>query len=176
MHIATSSGLLFLKGVRGSTYPDSGLCEVGPHRDLLSGAHVRIPVPLESGFQLLQLLAGEVSPLPSLFLFLRLIRVSIVTSLLDRSLLFWEDEIWVDIWLQTYLLSSRLKHMQTNRRSLSRFIARVVGVDCAATNATRKCADTFCAEYPNYCFVWKVQAPIKQPQLTAPTSTSDKLK
>lgn len=73
------------------SYPDSGLGEVGPHRDLLPGAHVRVSVPLESGFQLLQLLAGEVSPLPSLLLFLGLIRISIVTSLLDRPLLFWGE-------------------------------------------------------------------------------------
>lgn len=52
-------------------YPDSGLGEVGPHGDLLPHAHVRVAVPLESGFQLLQLLAGEVGPLPPLLLLLR---------------------------------------------------------------------------------------------------------
>jgi len=50
------------------THPDAGLCEVGPHGDLLAGAHVRVSVPLEGGLQLLQLLAGEVSPLPPLLL------------------------------------------------------------------------------------------------------------
>lgn len=73
------------------SYPDPGLREVGPHCDLLSGAHVRVSVPLESGFQLLQLLAGEVSPLPSLFLFLGLVDIPIVASLLDRPLLFWGE-------------------------------------------------------------------------------------
>lgn len=51
-------------------YPDSGLGEVGPDGDLLPRRHVRVAVPLESGFQLLQLLAGEVSPLPPLPLLL----------------------------------------------------------------------------------------------------------
>ena len=49
-------------------YPDPGLGEVGPHGDLLPGAHVRVAVPLEGGLQLLQLLAGEVGPLPPLLL------------------------------------------------------------------------------------------------------------
>lgn len=53
------------------THPDSCLGEVGPHRDLLSGAHVRVAVPLERGFQLLELLAGKMSPLPPLFLLQR---------------------------------------------------------------------------------------------------------
>lgn len=53
------------------THPDPGLCEVGPHGDLLPRAHVRVAIPLESGLQLLQLLAGEVGPLPPLPLLLR---------------------------------------------------------------------------------------------------------
>jgi len=73
------------------SYPDPRLGEVGPHRDLLPGAHVRVAVPLESGLELLELLAGEVSPLPSLLLFLGLIRVSIVAFLLDGPLLFWGE-------------------------------------------------------------------------------------
>lgn len=48
------------------THPDSRLGQVGPHRDLLPRAHVRISVPGEGGFQLLQLLGGEVRPLPPL--------------------------------------------------------------------------------------------------------------
>lgn len=52
------------------SYPDSGLGEVGPDRDLLPRRHVRVAVPLESGFQFLQLLAGEVSALPPLPLLL----------------------------------------------------------------------------------------------------------
>lgn len=50
------------------SYPHSCLCQVGPDRDLLPGAHVGVAVPLERGFQLLELLAGEVSPLPPLLL------------------------------------------------------------------------------------------------------------
>lgn len=50
-------------------YPDSGFSQVGPDSNFLPGAHVRIAVPLESGFQLLELLAGEVSSLPALLLF-----------------------------------------------------------------------------------------------------------
>lgn len=53
------------------THPDPGLCEVGPHGDLLPRAHVRVAIPLESGLQLLQLLAGKVGSLPPLPLFLR---------------------------------------------------------------------------------------------------------
>lgn len=52
------------------SYPDSGLGEVGPDRDLLPRRHVRVAVPLEGGLQFLQLLAGEVSPLPPLPLLL----------------------------------------------------------------------------------------------------------
>lgn len=48
------------------TYPDSSLRQVGPHGNFLSGAHVRVPVPGERRFQLLQLLRSEVRPLPSL--------------------------------------------------------------------------------------------------------------
>ena len=54
-------------------YPDPSLSEVGPHCDLLSGAHVWVAVPLEGGLQLLELLAGEVSPLPPLLLLQRAI-------------------------------------------------------------------------------------------------------
>lgn len=50
------------------SYPDSCLRQVGPDCNLLSGAHVWITVSLESGFQLLELLAGEVCPLPPLLL------------------------------------------------------------------------------------------------------------
>ena len=50
------------------SYPDACLRQVGPDGDLLPGAHVRVAVSLESGFQLLELLAGEVRPLPPLLL------------------------------------------------------------------------------------------------------------
>lgn len=50
----------------GRTHPDPGLREVGPHGYLLPRAHVRVAIPLEGGLQLLQLLAGKVSPLPPL--------------------------------------------------------------------------------------------------------------
>ena len=50
------------------TDPDSGLGEVGPGGDLLAGRHVRVPVALERGLELLQLLAGEVRPLSTLSL------------------------------------------------------------------------------------------------------------
>lgn len=53
------------------THPDPCLREVGPHCDLLPGAHVGVAVPLERGLQLLELLAGEVSPLPPLLLLQR---------------------------------------------------------------------------------------------------------
>ena len=57
------------------THPDSGLGDVGPHGDLLPGAHVRVPVPREERLQLLQLLRGEVRPLPPLPLVLVLLRL-----------------------------------------------------------------------------------------------------
>lgn len=50
--------------------PDSGFRKVGPHGDFFASGHVWVAVSLESGFQLLQLLASEVSPLPALPLLL----------------------------------------------------------------------------------------------------------
>lgn len=50
------------------SYPDSCLRQVGPDCNLLPGAHVWVTVSLESGFQLLELLTGEVRPLPPLLL------------------------------------------------------------------------------------------------------------
>lgn len=65
------------------SYPDSCLCQVGPDCNLLPGAHVWITVSLESGFQLLQLLAGEVRPLPPLLLFERAVfRVGVIRLVL----------------------------------------------------------------------------------------------
>jgi len=57
------------------TDPDSGLGQVGPGGDLLSGRHVRVPVALERGLELLQLLTGEVSSLSSLPLCLLVTRL-----------------------------------------------------------------------------------------------------
>ena len=57
------------------THPDSGLGDVGPHGDLLPGAHVGVSVPREERLQLLQLLRGEVRPLPPLPLVLVLLRL-----------------------------------------------------------------------------------------------------
>lgn len=65
------------------THPDPGLCEVGPHGDLLPRAHVRVAIPLESGLELLQLLAGEVGPLPPLPLLLRGVVRRVVVLVLD---------------------------------------------------------------------------------------------
>ena len=48
------------------THPDSGLGEVGPGWDLLSGRHVRVAVPLEGRLELLQLLGREVRALTAL--------------------------------------------------------------------------------------------------------------
>jgi len=48
------------------TDPDSDLGEVSPRGDLLARRHVRVAVALERGFQVLQLLAGEVRPLSTL--------------------------------------------------------------------------------------------------------------
>ena len=75
------------------SYPNSGLGQVGPHRDFLPGAHVRVTVPLESGFQLLQLLAGEVSPLPPLLLFLGIVRVAVIAPVFSAPLLFCVSQI-----------------------------------------------------------------------------------
>lgn len=58
-------------------HPHARLREVGPHRDLLPHAHVGVAVPLERGFQLLQLLACEVRALPPLlFLLGRVLRAA----------------------------------------------------------------------------------------------------
>lgn len=70
------------RGGRLGTHPDPGLCEVGPHGYLLPRAHVRVAVALESGLQFLQLLAGEVGPLPPLPLLLgRVVRRVVVLVL-----------------------------------------------------------------------------------------------
>lgn len=53
------------------SYPDSGFRKVGPHGDFFASGHVRVAVSLESGLQLLQLLAGEVRALPPLLLLQR---------------------------------------------------------------------------------------------------------
>lgn len=69
------------------THPDSSLSEVGPDGDLLAGAHVRVAVALEGGLQLLQLLAGEVGPLPPLLLLQRAVLcVGLVRLVLVRLL------------------------------------------------------------------------------------------
>lgn len=62
------------------THPDSGLGEVGPHADLLPGAHVGVAVPREQRLQLLQLLRGEVSPLAPLPLLLAVLVQAVVVA------------------------------------------------------------------------------------------------
>ena len=54
--------------IRQSLYtdPDSDLGEISPRRDLLSCGHIRVAVPLERGFQVLQLLTRKVSTLSTL--------------------------------------------------------------------------------------------------------------
>ena len=59
------------------THPDSWLGDVGPHGDLLPGAHVGVPVPREQRLQLLQLLRREVRPLPPLPLVLVFLRLGV---------------------------------------------------------------------------------------------------
>lgn len=78
-----------------TTYPDSGLGEVCPHGYFFSGAHIRVTVPLESSFQLLQLLAGEMSPLPPLLLLFRIIRVPVIAPLFCAPLLLCGSQIKV---------------------------------------------------------------------------------
>lgn len=70
-----------------ASYPHSGLGQVGPHGDLLPGAHVRVAVPLEGGLQLLELLAGEVSPLPPLLLLLGVVPGAVIAPVLGAPLL-----------------------------------------------------------------------------------------
>ena len=81
------------RGADSVTHPDAGLCEVGPDSDLLAGAHVRVAVPLESGLQLLELLAGEVGPLPAL-LFLQgaVLRTGLIQLVLGGLLCVWRKE------------------------------------------------------------------------------------
>lgn len=73
--------------LRAASYPHSGLGQVGPHGDLLPGAHVRVAVPLEGGLQLLELLAGEVSPLPALLLLFGVVSVAVIAAVLGAPLL-----------------------------------------------------------------------------------------
>lgn len=39
----------FLRTAPRASYPHSGFGQVGPHGDLLPGAHVRVAIPLEGG-------------------------------------------------------------------------------------------------------------------------------
>lgn len=86
-HQHTSPG----SGFRMRTHPDPRLRQVGPHRDLLSGAHVGVAVPLERGLQLLQLLAGEVRPLPPLPLLLGRVVRGVLALVLDLFFLCGEE-------------------------------------------------------------------------------------
>lgn len=78
----------------GDTNPDPSLCEVSPHGYLLPCAHVRVAIPLESGFQFLQLLAGEVSPLPPLALLFGGIVWGVIVFILDLFF-FCEENSWI---------------------------------------------------------------------------------
>lgn len=70
-----------------ATHPDPGLGEVGPHGDLLPGAHVGVPVPREQRLQLLQLLRGEVGPLAPLPLLLAVLVQAVVVAVADLAAL-----------------------------------------------------------------------------------------
>ena len=69
------------------THPDSGLGEVGPHADLLPGAHVGVPVPRKQRLQLLQLLRGEVGTLSPLPLLLPVLVQAVVVAVADLAAL-----------------------------------------------------------------------------------------
>ena len=62
------------------THPDSGLGEVGPHANLLPGAHVGVAVPREQRLQILQLLRGEVCPLAPLPLLLAVLVQAVIVA------------------------------------------------------------------------------------------------
>ena len=73
------------------THSNPCLCEVGPHGDLLPCAHVGVAVPLKGGLQLLELLAGEVGPLPALLLLQRAVLcVRLICLVLVGLLCVWE--------------------------------------------------------------------------------------
>ena len=77
------------------THPDSGLGEVGPHADLLPGAHVGVAVPREQRLQLLQLLRGEVCPLAPLPLLLAVLVQAVVVAVAHLAALAWRlARIW----------------------------------------------------------------------------------
>lgn len=61
-------------------YPNSSFSEVRPHGNFLARRHVRITVPGESRFKLLQLLAGEMCSLSALSL------IFLVTLVVHRGL------------------------------------------------------------------------------------------
>lgn len=70
-----------------STYPHACFRQIGPHRNLFAGAHVRVAVPRERRLQLLQLLAGEMRPLSTLpFVLFAFFVVGAVRWLDDLSL------------------------------------------------------------------------------------------
>lgn len=70
------------------SYPDSGFRKVGPHGDFFASGHVWVAVSLESGFQLLELLTSEVSPLPALPLLLRRVLCAHILILSLLALIF----------------------------------------------------------------------------------------
>lgn len=76
-----------LRTLCAASYPHSGLGQVGPHGDLLPGAHVRVAVPLEGSLQLLELLACEVSPLSPLLLLFGVVSVAVIAAVLGAPLL-----------------------------------------------------------------------------------------
>jgi len=67
--------------------PNSGLCEVGPHRNLLSGRHIWISVSGKKSFQLLQLLRGEMGSLSSLSFFLSILIQGVVLAVCNLTAL-----------------------------------------------------------------------------------------
>lgn len=103
--VFTQTSRRFYARPSGATYPDSGLGEVCPHGYFFSGAHIRVTVPLESSFQLLQLLAGEMSPLPPLLLLFRIVRVPVIAPLLCAPLLLCGPQIKV---IQMLLMVGKL--------------------------------------------------------------------
>lgn len=67
--------------------PNSGLSEVGPHRNLLSGRHVWISISGKKCLQLLQLLRGEVGSLSSLSFLLSILVKGVVLAVCNFAAL-----------------------------------------------------------------------------------------
>ena len=62
------------------SYPDSWFCQACPHCNIFSSTHIRISIPSEKCFQLLQLLGCKMGALPSITFSICVIIISVILA------------------------------------------------------------------------------------------------